>query len=226
VRDEDAIDLPDDDFRRLRRLLAPHVFADAGTGIDLPPTELVNSSSWDGLMDLPTDVALRGSSHEGRTVDALHHLTHVWTFQLPMQPSEAPFMSDAALLTGEEFDALAFIAIHGYYRQALGCLRNALEVLTVAAGLAVTGNSGLLQRWRAGHEVPFGHARDWLAASGRGRAVDAVAAPEPVFAGRTGQLTNLYARLCGCAHSRAGTNNMDFWDSNGARSCLGAARPR
>jgi len=124
-------------------------------------------------------------------------------------------MFDAALLAGEEFDALAFIAIHGYYRQALGCLRNALEVLTVAAGLAVTGNSGLLQRWRAGHEVPFGNARDWLAASGRGRAVDAVAAPEPVFAGRTGQLTNLYARLCGCAHSRAGTNNMDFWESNG-----------
>jgi hypothetical protein len=99
----------------------------------------------------------------------------------------------------------------------LGCLRNALEVLTVGAGLAVTKNAALFGRWRNGHEVKFGNARDMLKDSTEGRRVDQLAAPATVFNQRVpgAWLDRLHGRLCGYAHSRAGFNNMDFWESNG-----------
>ncbi len=215
MRDEDRLDLPPDDFRRMRALLAPHVFADPGTGHDLPPTELVSEETWADVVDLPTDVALRTSSHQGRTLDGLHSLEVGWVFSWP-DPGEAPFMDEPALLAGEEFDAVVFNAVHGYYRQAIGCLRNALEVLTVAAGLAVTDNRRLCERWRDGQEISFGQARTWLRDSAVGRKVDRVALPSSVLGdGNSAWLKRVYARLCGYAHSRAGYNNADFWESNG-----------
>jgi hypothetical protein len=138
VADDDRVHLPEDDFRRERALLSPELFADPGTGSDLPATDLVSKEAWTGLIDLPTDVLLRTTSHEGSSVDVLHRLTSMWIdLVFRIDESSAPYMSEASLLAYEEFDALAFIALHGYYRQALGCLRNALEVLTVGAGLAV-----------------------------------------------------------------------------------------
>jgi hypothetical protein len=213
---DDRIDLPADDFRRHRALLAPHLFADPGTCSDLPPTELVSEETWAGIMDLPTDVALRTSSHQGQMLDALYALQEGWVFSWP-RPGEAPFMEEAMLLAGEEFDALVFNATHGYYRQAIGCLRNALEVLTVASALAVTGKQELFERWREGQqEVAFGQARAWLRDSAAGGQIDAAANPASIFGNDDDAwLKRLYARLCGYAHSRAGYNNADFWESNG-----------
>jgi hypothetical protein len=217
VNDEDRVQLPMDDFRQLRALFAPHLFADPGTGHESPPSDLVSREAWEGVIDLPTDVLLRTTSHEGSSVDVLHGLGSMWTFLTPMEEQQAPYLFEAALLAGEEFDALVFIALHGYYRQALGCLRNALEVLTVGAGLAVTHNAALFARWRNGHEVKFGNARDMLKDSTEGRRVDQLAAPAAVFNQRVpgSWLDRLHGRLCGYAHSRAGFNNMDFWESNG-----------
>jgi hypothetical protein len=214
---KDRINLPIRDFRRRRALLAPHLFADPGTGNDQPPTDLVSRAAWAGIIDLPTDVLLRATSHEGSTVDRLHKICTAWIFSTPMEETEAPYIFEPALLAHEEFDALAFIAVHGYYRQALGCLRNALEQMTVGAGLAVTENAPLFSRWRNGDEVKFGNARDWIATSAEGQRLDSLAAPATIFArnGPDPWLTRLYERLCGYAHSRAGTNNLDFWESNG-----------
>lgn len=87
----------------------------------------------------------------------------------------------------------------------------------MGAGLAATQNAALFARWRNGEEVPFGNARDWLATSQEGKRLDALAASAAVFDPRAADrwLKRLYGRLCGYAHSRAGTNNMDFWESNG-----------
>lgn len=214
---EDRVRLPRDDFRRERVLLAPHLFADPGTGHDLPPTDMISRKAWEGLIDLQTDVLLSTTSHEGSSVDALHRLVSMWIFLTPMYEEQAPYVFEAGLLAHEEFDALAFIALHGYYRQALGCLRNVLEVLTVGAALAVTDNGALFTRWRNGHEVKFGNARDMLMGSPEGQRLDALAAPAAIFNRNVpgSWLSRLHKRLCGYAHSRAGTNNMDFWESNG-----------
>lgn len=116
-------------------------------------------------MTLPTDVALKSSSYEGSTVSRLATLDSEWIFSWP-DPGAAPFMEEVSLLAGEEFNALVFNAMHGYYRQAIGCLRNALEILIAAAGLAVTENQELFNRWRNGErQIGFGQAR----ARGQGR---------------------------------------------------------
>jgi len=73
VKDEDGVDLQDGDFRRLRRYLAPHLFAwpdEDEADAYPPPTDLVPEEQWDHLMTLPTDVALKSSSYEGSTISA------------------------------------------------------------------------------------------------------------------------------------------------------------
>jgi hypothetical protein len=214
--DEDHVPLPADDFRRERALLAPYLYADPGSGIE-PPTEPVSKRHWKGVMDLPTDVLLRTTSHEGRSFDELAGLSSLWTFITPMEEHQAPYLFEAAILADDEFGALTFIGPHGFYRQAFGCLRNALEVLTIGAGLAVTSNQSLFNKWRLGAEVPFGNACDWLAASADGKKLDGLATPAAIFRRKdpTAWITRLHVRLCAYAHSKAGYNNIDFWESNG-----------
>jgi hypothetical protein len=167
-------------------------------------------------MALPDDVVLSTQKKSTKTFEQLAKLCSGWQSVWP-DPGRAPFMEEVCLLAGEEFDALAFNAVHGYYRQAIGCLRNALETVTIASALAVTNNTTLYAKWRSGQDVPFGNARDWLADSQTGKQVNAVS-PELVFdkdKDGNGWLPRLYRRLCGYAHSRAGYNNADLWESNG-----------
>ena len=220
VKDGDAIDLAEDDFRRARRYLAPWNFAwpgdDDRTTTYPPPSDLVSREAWDGVMDLPTDVALKSSSYHGSVVARLYELHSQWIFSWP-ETGEAPYVEEAALLAGEEFDALVFNALHGWYRQALGCLRNAFETLAVASALAATQNEKHFHEWRDGtREITFGRARLLLRDSPAGQQIDTEAAPHSIFGDSpTAWVKNRYARLCGYAHSRAGHTNVDFWQSNG-----------
>jgi len=216
VKDEDGVDLAADDFRRVRRYLAPWLFADGEEGTTYPPPDdLMPEEPWDSVMVLPTDVALKTSSYAGATAARLTALCTDWVLSWPA-PEQAAFMDEVCLLAGEEFDALAFNALHGYYRQAIGCLRNALETMTIAAGLAVTNNSTLFRQWRSGQEISFGQARSWLRDSAEGAKVDRAVAPESVFGNAASSwMKDRYARLCAYAHSQAGYNNADFWESNG-----------
>jgi hypothetical protein len=213
---KDRVDLDRSDFRRVRSYLAPHLFADGGEGTSYPPpSDLIPKEKWTGLMDLPTDVALRTSSYDGSVIARLADLHSDWIFSWP-DVGDAPYMEEPALLAGEEFDALVFNAVHGYYRQAIGCLRNALEILTVAAGLAVTNNQSLYTDWRNGKEITYGQAVAWLRDSPAGKQINNEAAPIVVFGkDDTAWAKARYAQLCGYAHSRAGYNNADFWASNG-----------
>jgi hypothetical protein len=219
MRDEDAIDLPEDDFRRLRRYLAPWVFALPGGDEGKtwpPPWDLIGEDDWAGIMDLPTDVALKSTSYEGSLISRLHQLHSDWIFSWP-EVGEARFMEEVALLAREEFDALVFNAVHGWYRQAIGCLRNALETLIIGAALAVTNNVKSFQAWRQGtKQYGFGAARALIRDSELGQQIDDDAAPESVFGDDDGSWTKTrYSRLCAYAHSQAGYNNADFWESNG-----------
>jgi hypothetical protein len=216
VKDEDGIDLADGDFRRVRRYLAPWLFADGEEGTTYPPpSDLMQEEPWDSVMALPTDVALKTSSYSGAAAARLEALHHDWVFSWP-DPGAATFMDEICLLAGEEVDALVFNAIHGYYRQAIGCLRNALETMTIAAGLAVTNNVTLFGRWRAGQEISFGQARSWIRGSAEGAQIDREVAPHSVFGNvDTSWIKDRYSRLCAYAHSQAGYNNADFWESNG-----------
>src|SRR5215831_3604939 len=170
--------------RRIRRYLAPHLFAwpdDGEPETYPPPSDLIPEESWDQVMTLPTDVALRSSSYEGSAIARLATLESQWISSWP-QVGEAPFMDEVVLLVDEEFDALVFNALHGYYRQAIGCLRNALETMIVAAALAVTNNRELFDQWRKGEQrIGFRMARRWLRGSAEGTKIDGDVAPLSVF---------------------------------------------
>jgi hypothetical protein len=217
VKNEDGIDLQPGDFRTLRRYLAPWLFADSDDATTYPPpSDLMPEKQWDTVEVLPTDVALKTSSYAGSRAARLADLWSDWVSSWPGL-GQAPFMEEASLLAGEEFQALTFNALHGYYRQAIGCLRNSLETLTVAAGLAVTGNMALFTQWRQqGQQISFGQARAWLRDSTEGTQIEAEGAPDSIFGDHASAwLKDRYARLCAYAHSQSGYNNADFWESNG-----------
>lgn len=215
--------LPEDDFRRCRSYLAPHVFA--SWRIDDPdeldeyalPTDLISEEDWGGVMTLPTDVVLKTTSYQGSWASRVHHLATDWLFTSPMDPVSAPFMHGPAHTAYEEFDAMVFNALHGYFRQALGCLRNAVETMTTAAAMAVTNNTTKFDAWQNGaDEIPMRDARPLLRDSADGRQIDAAAAPSSIFGNdSTHWIKRRYAELCAYTHGAAGKNNVDFWQSNG-----------
>jgi hypothetical protein len=172
MKADDGIDLSKHDFRRLRRYLAPWFFLGGDDDDDYdkakgktypPPDDLVSEEHWDSVMVLPTDVALKTSSYSGSVLNRLDGLHSDWVFSWPV-------------------DALVFNALHGYYRQAIGCLRNALETMIVAAGFAVTGNMAMFEEWSTtGRQIDFGQARAWLRDSALGKQVDVDSATNSVF---------------------------------------------
>lgn len=214
----DRVPLPLEDFRRERAYLSPSVFfwADGEPQGWPPPTDLINSESWHGIMDLATHVALESSSYDGSTISRMARLHSDWIFSWP-DVGTAPFMEFPALAAGEEFEALVFNALHGYYRQAIGCLRVALEILAIAAAFAVQGDTVSFDAWQRGElEGKFGRARVVLRDSAEGKRIDAAVGAGSVFGDADDSwLNGRYKRLCDYAHSRAGHDNGSFWESNG-----------
>jgi len=90
-----------------------------------------------------------------------------WIFSWP-EVGDAPFMEEVALLASEEFDALVFNALHGWYRQSLGCLRNAVEILMITTAFSIRNDATKFAEWRAGtRAVKLGHAREMIRDSAR-----------------------------------------------------------
>jgi hypothetical protein len=209
--------LSEADFRRERSMLAPHAFALAESK-DPPIDDLVTKEVWDHLVHLPDDVALRTTNWTGSLVGRVHHVSAQWLFSAPVSPDGEPFAPEPAFLAAEEFEALEFAALHGYYRQALSCLRNALETMTHAAAFAVTADRGGFAAWRKGDlELRFQDSRRAVADSPAGQEISRKLDWGPVFgkAAEGGWIAILYRRLCAYAHAQAGYNNADFWESNG-----------
>ena len=158
MKEEDGVDLDRKTFGCLAAIFTPSCLLEATTtNVYPPPDDLIHEKAWDGIVVLPTDVLLKSTSYEGALVARLWSLHSDWIFSWP-EVNTAPFVDEVSLLlVGEEFDALVFNAVHGYYRQAIGCLRNALELMTTSAGLAVTNNAALFKKWQEdGQEISFG----------------------------------------------------------------------
>jgi hypothetical protein len=168
-------------------------------------------------MGLPDDVALMTSSHQGSDIEAMHALSSAF-LEATYLGAEAvgPFMQTPTIFANDEFAALVFITLSGYYRQALACLRNAVEVVTHAAACACRNDEAGLARWLDGQTEPtFGRSCRTLHDT----------YPEPqdsdgysIFGRKRDDAAwarRIYSRLCGYAHSRGGSTNVDLWQSNG-----------
>jgi hypothetical protein len=217
LRPENFRHLPGDDFRRQRAYLADEVFAIPREG-DHRPTELVDEETWDGMIDLPTDVLLMTSDHMGGMLADAHDQCRRWIEAMPYE-AEKPdgFMFDAALDAADEFHAAPFIAAHGYYRQATAGLRTTLEGMTTAAAFAVSQDTGELRRWRAGEIAPSFKSMVKRLGGDPGLATfDRQLGGSGVFGLKpNGILLDVYANLCRYSHGQPGHTNGDIWQSNG-----------
>jgi hypothetical protein len=71
----DRVEPDDDDFRRVRAYLAPHLFLEGEEGQTYPPpTDLIDEEEWESMMALPTHVALATSSYTGTEIGTIHRL--------------------------------------------------------------------------------------------------------------------------------------------------------
>jgi hypothetical protein len=215
---EEPLHLEDGDFRIERVYINPAAFYWGGQDAPEaypPPSDLIDPETWLDVMGLPTDVALKTTSKMGSTIARIQQLNSDWTFSwAPL--NAAPFVEMPAVFAGEEFDALIFNAMHGYYRQAIAGLRVALELMTIATGFAVTGNAARFAEWREGRlEGKFGVSRQLIADSAVGKQIDA-AGYGPIFTkDDSSWMKARYKRLCGFAHAGAGFENSSLWSSNG-----------
>lgn len=142
VDDDFAAHLPETDFRRERMGLPDEAFAVGHAEPLIPPTDLIDRKVWSHVISLPDDVALSTSSHQGSHINWIYSMYNQWSDATYLESRSGPYLFEAASLATEEFDAVIFNSLHGYYRQALGCLRNVFEVLAHAtsfAGICLTG---------------------------------------------------------------------------------------
>ena len=95
-RPGDRVPLSVGRFRAERQYLADHVFLSVPGG-GAPPSELVDRKTWEGIMDLPTDVLLRTTDYLGHMVNDLDQQGGAWIHATPTQPSDSAFMFEPAM---------------------------------------------------------------------------------------------------------------------------------
>lgn len=124
----------------------------------------------------------------------------------------------------EEFEAAAFNALHGFYRQSIGCARNALEVMTVGSACHTLKHHNQFKAWQNGDKrFGFGAACDLLIgvkSLQELRKLLADKSHDSLFDQKAGDsdggwIRRLYDKLSEYSHSRPGFTSGDLWRSNG-----------
>ena len=215
--------LPTDDFRAVRIVLEPEDFA-LTDGVPDVPDDLVDQETWNGIMVLPDDVAIRTSNHKGGWLKELYHQQALWTEYAVGDSGNVDILFEAMLYTMDEIDAATFLNLHGFYRQSIGCLRNTLEIVTVGTYLQIYNLSEDLKLWSEGKKkIPFGTACDHLnnaksirKLQGHLRTEQGDSFFETINkAPKAGWVRRLYDMLCSYAHSQPDMTNVSMWNSNG-----------
>jgi hypothetical protein len=207
------------DFRGRRHVMDQEDFAYAPDPLP-PPTDLISHDAWQSITLYPCDVSICTSSYQGSLV---HQIDELWGLWIQATPTEDKLWRVPLLDAADEFQAATFNLLHGFYRQAIACLRSALETAAVASALIGAGRADELSEWQNGSkEIGFKAAREQLASLPRIQAVEtAVAAASatrglPSLSGPDGWTGRLYWELCKYTHSRPGHTTASLWQgSNG-----------
>ena len=151
--------LPEADFRARRVVLTRQDFAFAPKPAPRP-SDMIDKATWDSIVVLPDDVAVRTSNYHGTALMQLHDLWGAWIESVgDVQDRMFPAMLDA----GDDFQAATYTALTGFYRLSIAALRSALELTTISAWAQVCMKHQEFRRWRTGKSpVSFGQACDGL----------------------------------------------------------------
>jgi len=171
-------------------------------------------------VDLPDDVAIRTSDHNGKFIDEVYWLWGRW-IEAVGEVEDALFvpMLDAT----DDMQASFFDALHGYYRTAFSALRNVIELMSIGTCGALT-KTPLYAEWKKGTtEFKFGMACDLLSRdaslAGFNQGLRSKGHESLWDARRGGSQggysRRLYRNMCDFAHSRPGFTDGDLRASNG-----------
>lgn len=213
--------LPTSDFRAIRIVLEPDDFALSSGEPDLPPSDLIDQNIWHGIITLPDDVSVRTSNHYGSELKTMYELWGVWLEAIGDGEDQ---LSRAMVETIDEAQAIIFNTVHGYYRQAIGCLRNMLDLVALGSYCQICHKIPEFDAWLNGQEeIRFGTACDglWqatcvqpLSAHLHAKLNDSFFDPK-TKSDSGGWARRLYAQLSKYTHSRPPATNAFLWSSNG-----------
>jgi hypothetical protein len=210
--------LPLTDFRARRRVLVRRDFGYAPNPAPRP-SEMIDKETWDSIVTLPDDVAVRTTNYHGTKIKQLDELWGAWIECVGQkQDIIFPVMLDA----GDDFQAAIYNALTGFYRLSVVALRSALEVTTIGAWAQVCAKRKEFRSWRSGKlSLSFGQGCDGLCGSTailrnhlRTTVNDSLFDPRnPSDEG--GFARRIFGGVSNYAHSRPGHADSDMRESNG-----------
>lgn len=171
-------------------------------------------------MTLPTDVAIRTTSHQGSRIKILYELWSDWIHAIPSNGAIAGGMLESA----DDFMAALFNLVHGFYKQCIASLRSALETMVIASECTINAADERWTAWQGGDEIRFADSCKQFVAVPEIAAIEQ-SMREQYFASllpnvadpSLGQVwtRNLYGRLSQFSHARGDSTNGGIWQSNG-----------
>lgn len=210
--------LPRTDFRSRRRILLKSDFGLA-EGREPKPKDPIDRKTWNHIVTLPDDVAIRTSNHHGGELRRQNSLDGAW---IDLIGESHDYMETAILDAGDEFQASTYASLTGYYRLAATALRSALEIVSVTAYLQRCQKADRYTAWRCGKTaIQIGEACDALIA--KASALERHlknSVSDTLFAQRSstsdgGYVRRTFSALSDFAHSRPGCTDGDIRQSNG-----------
>lgn len=210
--------LPSKDFRAKRIVLTRSDFAYAPKPVP-PASDVVDKPTWQSIVTLPDDVAVRTSNYHGTKLKQLNDLWGAWVESYGSQKDDLFFtMLDAA----DDFQAATYTVMTGYYRLSITALRSALELTTIGTWAQICGKGAELRQWKNGEkEISFGRACDGLSgATDVLRTHLRTVENDSLFDQKTtvsegGVARRIYSGVSNFSHSRPGSTDGDMRRSNG-----------
>ena len=207
-----------EDFRARRSVLVRSDFLVAPKPARLA-NDRIDKATWDSIVTLPDDVAVRTTDYHGTTVRQLHDLWGAW-IECYGENKDClfPVMLDAA----DDFQAATYAALTGYYRLSISAVRSALELVAIGTWAHVCGKLQEFKDWRAGKiTLSLGQACDGLIAGAHTLESDLYQlVGDSMFAQRApknegGFVRRIFDGISNFTHSRPGSTDGDMRKSNG-----------
>lgn len=217
--------MPLDDFRAVRVILEDEDFALVPQEADRPPGDLIAKETWEGIMTLPDDVSIRTSNEYGQLLQVMDRGWDGWIESLSAEYADPDPIQFGILDFADEFHAATYNSLHGFYRQAFGCLRSGLETIAIGTYCQAAGQAALFQEREAGSvRIEFGKACDGLVSVSslsalrtrlRDELNDSIFDAKRTGIDEGGWARRLYWELSEYEHCRPDYRNIDMWESNG-----------
>jgi hypothetical protein len=210
--------LPLTDFRSRRTVLVRSDFGYAPKPAPRP-SDIIDEETWDSIVTLPDDVAVRTTNYHGTTIRQLHDLWGAW---IECVGEKQDCMFPVMLEAGDDFQAATYTALTGFYRLSVAALRSALELTTIGTWSQFCEKQKEFLSWRAEKSpFSFGQACDGL--SGARTSLGAhlrATVNDSLFDQRNpteegGFARRIYSGISEFSHSRPGHADSDMRESNG-----------